>query len=78
MATTKTALEITNLRKRYGRKIAVDDLSLLVASLARTGRVAGAVGTMLFLPLMFFAGLAILAGYPVVFGLLAWRLFRWE
>jgi ABC-2 type transport system permease protein len=94
-------------------------LGLLVASLARTGRVAGAVGTMLFLPLMFFAGLwtpqatmpaalrhagddtplgaavsalqhsmsgqwptasglAILAGYTVVFGLLAWRLFRWE
>ena len=94
-------------------------LGLLVASLARTGRVAGAVGTMLFLPLMFFAGLwtpqatmpaalrrvgdytplgaavsalqdsmtgqwpsagglAVLAGYTVVFGLLAWRLFRWE
>jgi ABC-2 type transport system permease protein len=32
-------------------------LGLLVASLASTGRVAGAVGTMLFLPLMFFAGL---------------------
>jgi len=32
-------------------------LGLLIASLARTGRVAGAVGTMLFLPLMFFAGL---------------------
>ena len=32
-------------------------LGLLVASLARTGRVAGGVGTMLFLPLMFFAGL---------------------
>ena len=32
-------------------------LGLLVASLARTGRVAGAVGTMIFLPLMFFAGL---------------------
>jgi ABC-2 type transport system permease protein len=94
-------------------------LGLLVASLARTGRVAGAAGTMLFLPLMFFAGLwmpqammpaalrhagedtplgaavsalqhsmagqwpsasglAILAGYTVAFGLLAWRLFRWE
>jgi ABC-2 type transport system permease protein len=94
-------------------------LGLLVASLARTGRVAGAVGTMAFLPLMFFAGLwmpqatmpaalrrvgddtplgaavsalqrsmagqwphpaglAILAGYAVVFGLLAWRLFRWD
>ena len=94
-------------------------LGLLIASLARTGRVAGAVGTMLFLPLMFFAGLwipqaqmpaglrrvgddtplgaavaalqhsmsgqwpsasglAVLAGYTVVFGLLAWRLFRWE
>ena len=94
-------------------------LGLLVASLARTGRVAGAVGTMLFLPLMFFAGLwtpqammpaalrrvgddtplgaavaalqhsmagqwpsasglAILAGYTVAFGALAWRLFRWE
>ena len=32
-------------------------LGLLVASVARTGRVAGAVGTMIFLPLMFFAGL---------------------
>jgi ABC-type thiamine transport system ATPase subunit len=32
-------------------------LGLLVASMARTGRVAGAAGTMLFLPLMFFAGL---------------------
>ena len=94
-------------------------LGLLVASLARNGRVAGAVGTMLFLPLMFFAGLwtpratmspgllrvedytplgaavsalqdsmagqwpsasglAVLAGYTVAFGLLAWRLFRWE
>jgi len=94
-------------------------LGLLVASLARTGRVATAVGTMLFLPLMFFAGLwmpqalmpaalrragddtplgaavsalqhsmsgqwppvgglAILAGYTAVFGLLAWRFFRWD
>ena len=94
-------------------------LGLLVASLARTGRIAGAVGTMLFLPLMFFAGLwtpqatmpaallrvgddtplgaavsalqhsmsgqwpsaaglVILAGYTVAFGLLAWRFFRWE
>jgi len=92
---------------------------LLVASLARTGRVAGAAGTMIFLPLMFFAGLwvpratmsaalrragddtplgaavsalqhsmagqwpsagglAVLAGYTVAFGLLAWRFFRWE
>jgi ABC-2 type transport system permease protein len=32
-------------------------LGLLIASFARTGRVAAAVGTMLFLPLMFFAGL---------------------
>jgi ABC-2 type transport system permease protein len=94
-------------------------LGLLIASLARTGRVAAAVGTMVFLPLIFFAGLwtpqatmgatllsigdhtplgaavaalhdsmvgqwpaasglAVLAGYAVVFGLLAWRLFRWE
>jgi ABC-2 type transport system permease protein len=94
-------------------------LGLLVAALARTGRVAGAIGTMLFLALMFFAGLwlpqaqmpaalrrvgddtplgaavaalqhsmagqwpsasglAILAGYTVVLGLLAWRFFRWE
>jgi ABC-2 type transport system permease protein len=94
-------------------------LGLLIASVARTARVAGAAGTMVFLPLMFFAGLwvpraamaaplrragddtplgaavsalqhsmsgqwppagtlAILAGYTVVFGLLAWRLFRWE
>jgi ABC-2 type transport system permease protein len=94
-------------------------LGLLVASLARNARVAGAVGTMIFLPLMFFAGLwmpqatmpaalrtagddtplgaavaalsrsmagqwpsaaslTVLAGYAVVLGLLAWRLFRWE
>ena len=94
-------------------------LGLLVASLARTGRVAAAAGTMLFLALMFFAGLwipqpqmpaglrqagqdtplgaavaalqhamagqrpsatglALLAGYAVVLGALAWRSFRWE
>lgn len=94
-------------------------LGLLIASVARTARVAGAVGTMIFLPLMFFAGLwapqvtmsaglrrigddtplgasvsalqhamagqwppagglAMLAVYTVVFGVLAWRLFRWE
>jgi ABC-2 type transport system permease protein len=94
-------------------------LGLMVASVARNGRVAGAVGSMLFLGLMFFAGLwmpqatmpaglrtasddtplgaavaalargmagqwpsaaslGVLAGYAVVFGLLAWRLFRWE
>ena len=94
-------------------------LGLLVAALARTGRVAAATGTMLFLALMFFAGLwmpqaqmpaalrristdtplgaavaalqhtlagqwpswtglALLAGYAIVAGLLAWRFFRWE
>jgi ABC-2 type transport system permease protein len=95
-------------------------LGLLVAALARNGRVAAAAGAMLFLPLMFFAGLwtpqatdvrrgcaasattrpwarpsppcstawpasgrttaslAVLAGYALVFGVLAWRLFRWE
>jgi ABC-2 type transport system permease protein len=94
-------------------------LGLLVASLARSARVAGAVGTMIFLPLMFFAGLwmpqatmpaglrtagddttlgaavaalqhsmagqwpsaaslGVLAAYAAAFGLLAWRLFRWE
>ena len=94
-------------------------LGLLVASLARNARVAGAVGTMIFLPLMFFAGLwmpqatmpaglraagddtplgaavaalqhsmagqwpsaaslGVLAAYAAAFGLLAWRLFRWE
>jgi ABC-2 type transport system permease protein len=98
---------------------AMTGLGLLVASLARSGRVAGAVGTMIFLPLMFFAGLwmpqatmpaalrtagddtplgaavaalqhsvagqwpsaaslGVLAAYAVAFGLLAWRLFRWE
>jgi len=94
-------------------------LGLLIASLARNARVAGAVGTMIFLPLMFFAGLwmpqaqmpaglrdagddtplgaavaalthslagqwpsaaslGVLAAYAAVFGLLAWRWFRWE
>jgi ABC-2 type transport system permease protein len=94
-------------------------LGLLIASLARNARVAGAAGTMIFLPLMFFAGLwmpqaqmpaglrdagddtplgaavaalqhsmagqwpsaaslGVLAAYAAVFGLLAWRLFRWE
>jgi len=94
-------------------------IGLLVASVARNGRMAGAIGTMIFLPLMFFAGLwlpqaampaalrtagqdtplgaavaalqhsmagqwpsaaslGVLAGYAVVFWLLAWRLFRWE
>jgi ABC-2 type transport system permease protein len=94
-------------------------LGLLVASVARTSRMAGGIGAMLFFPLMFFAGLwtpqatmsgalrsagqdtplgasvaalsramagqwpaasglAILAAYALVFGALAWRLFRWE
>lgn len=94
-------------------------LGLMIASVARTARVAGAIGAMLFLPLMFFAGLwtpqaamsptlrrigddtplgaavaaltrsmagqwpsaaglAILAGYALAFGALAWHLFRWE
>jgi ABC-2 type transport system permease protein len=94
-------------------------LGLLVAAFARNGRVAAAAGAMLFLPLMFFAGLwtpqatmspalrrigddtplgaavsalqhsmagqwpttaslAVLLGYALVFGVLAWRLFRWE
>ena len=94
-------------------------LGLLIASVARNARVAGAAGTMIFLPLMFFAGLwmpqatmpaglrtagddtplgaavaalqhsmagqwpsavslGVLAAYAVAFGLLAWRLFRWE
>lgn len=94
-------------------------LGLLIASLARNPRVAGAVGSMLFLALMAFAGLwmpqaampaalravsddtplgaavaalqqamagqwpsaaslGVLAGYAVAFGLVAWRMFRWE
>jgi ABC-2 type transport system permease protein len=32
-------------------------LGLLIASVARNGRTAAAVGTMIFLPMMFFAGL---------------------
>ena len=38
--TTATALEITNLRKRYGQKIAVDDLSLRV----NEGEIFGILG----------------------------------
>ena len=94
-------------------------LGMLIAALAPTGRAAGVVGTMLFFPLMFFAGLwipraqmpaslrqisdftplgaavqalqdsmrgawphpaglAVLAGYAVVFTLAAVRFFRWE
>ena len=40
MTTTKSALEITNLRKRYGQKIAVDDLSLRV----NEGEIFGILG----------------------------------
>jgi len=94
-------------------------LGMLIAALAPTGRAAGVVGTMLFFPLMFFAGLwipraqmpaslrqisdftplgaavqalqdsmrgawphpaglAVLAGYAVVFTVAAVRFFRWE
>jgi ABC-2 type transport system permease protein len=94
-------------------------LGMLIAALAPTGRAAGVTGTMLFFPLMFFAGLwipratmpaslrqisdftplgaavqalqdsmhgswphpmglAVLAGYAVVFTVAAIRFFRWE
>jgi ABC-2 type transport system permease protein len=94
-------------------------LGMLVAALAPTGRAAGVIGTMLFFPLMFFAGLwipratmppslrqisdftplgaavqalqdtmrgswphpsglAVLAGYAVVFTVAAVKFFRWE
>ena len=94
-------------------------LGMLIAALAPTGRAAGVVGTMLFFPLMFFAGLwipraqmpasllqisdftplgaavqalqdsmggswpypaglAVLAGYAVVFTVAAARFFRWD
>ena len=94
-------------------------LGMLIAALAPTGRSAGVIGTMLFFPLMFFAGLwipratmpaslrlisdftplgaavqalqdsmrgswphpsglAVLAGYAVVFTVAAARFFRWD
>lgn len=94
-------------------------LGMLIAALAPTGRTAGVIGTMLFFPLMFFAGLwipratmpasllrisdftplgaavqamqdsmggswphpsglAVLAGYAVVFTVAAARFFRWD
>jgi ABC-2 type transport system permease protein len=94
-------------------------LGMLIAALAPTGRAAGVIGTMLFFPLMFFAGLwipraqmpaslrqisdftplgaavqalqdslrgswphpaglAVLAGYGVVFTIAAARFFRWD
>jgi ABC-2 type transport system permease protein len=94
-------------------------VGLFVAALAPSGKAANAIGTLLFFPVMFFAGLwvprevlpgvlrrigdftplgagehalhdaatgawphggqlAVLAGYVVVFGLAAARLFRWE
>jgi ABC-2 type transport system permease protein len=94
-------------------------LGMLIAALAPTGRAAGVIGTMLFFPLMFFAGLwipraqmpaslqqisdftplgaavqglqdslhgswphpsglAVLAGYAVVFTVAAARFFRWD
>src|SRR6201988_1843746 len=40
MTTTRTPLEITNLSKRYGRKVAVDDLSLRV----NEGEIFGILG----------------------------------
>jgi ABC-2 type transport system permease protein len=94
-------------------------LGMLVAAVASSGRMAAAIGTMLFFPMMFFAGLwvpraqmgaglrdisnytplgaavaaiqqtmhgsfpsashlLVLAGYAIVLGLGAIRLFRWE
>ena len=94
-------------------------LGMLIAALAPTGRSAGVIGTMLFFPLMFFAGLwipratmpaslrlisdftplgaavqalqdsmrgswphpsglAVLAGYAVLFTVAAARFFRWD
>jgi len=94
-------------------------LGMLIAALAPTGRAAGVIGTMLFFPLMFFAGLwipraqmpaslqqisdftplgaavqalqdslrgfwphpsglAVLAGYAIVFTVAAARFFRWD
>jgi ABC-2 type transport system permease protein len=94
-------------------------LGMLIAALAPTGRTAGVIGTMVFFPLMFFAGLwipratmpasllrisdftplgaavqamqdsmggswphpsglAVLAGYAVVFTVAAARFFRWD
>lgn len=61
------ALEVTSLRKRYGGKLAVDDLTFRVGE----GEVFGILGPN-------GAGLLVLAGYALAFGLLARRLFRWE
>jgi ABC-2 type transport system permease protein len=99
--------------------VALFGLGLFVAAAAGSGRVANAIGAIMFFPMMFFAGLwlpiaampsvlrhiasftplgaavqalgqtsaglwphplllAVLAGYAVVFGGLAARLFRWE
>jgi len=126
IAVSRVAFEVAVPRQLIGFALAfvlsaaaLFGIGLVVAALAPNGRAATSIGTLLFFPILFFAGLwipraampgtlrhvsdftplgagvqalqdagaglwpqplhlAVMAGYVVVFGLVAARFFRWE